>query len=100
MILLSNMTQLNDLTKLWAFEVECPKRAKRHDHTLRYDTAFLAILTPQLQTSITWWCDWEKSFTKALSLGTENTGLQVAEHADFVEKYSVSTETQSQSLYT
>ena len=34
MFFLSNMTQFNDLTELWAFKVECPKRAKRQDHTL------------------------------------------------------------------
>ena len=36
MILLSNMTWLNDLTKSWSFEVECPKTATRHDYTSRH----------------------------------------------------------------
>ena len=44
-----------------------PHWARSSTHHLRYDSAFLAILTPQLQTSITWWCDWEKSFFMAKS---------------------------------
>ena len=34
MFLLSNMNELNNLTKLWAFKIERPKRAKRYDYIL------------------------------------------------------------------
>ena len=34
MILSSNLVWLDDIAKLWAFEVEGSKWPKRHDHTL------------------------------------------------------------------
>ena len=47
MILTSNLIQLNDIHKLWTFEVEGSKWSKRHYHTLR--CGFLAgfVLTRQ-----------------------------------------------------